>query len=356
MKKNIVAVFIFTIILCLSGCGLFEKDTQSAENQLRKTLEEGKTTTASSETNKYEPSIGDYVGEAVAQKEKDRQYARYTTYSGNEQNDGTFKYKYNQNDGWTVTGLCDTAVISNGLIIIPDEYLKQNVNAIGDYAFKGNTDIKYVDLGKVSYIGIQAFYQCTNLKEITAVFASQLDEQPFDQTALEKASFPSYDPELDEYFSSLGAETVWDRDLHNYKFTTVDNLTNSSEITAESANGTNEYMLRRFQEAHENDSSGVKYYCEKVEEMTENGEPCTPWITGGFNVTLYKDPNDFNSGEGSVYTIGLGGGYCQWSYMRGSGYYYIRWYPTYYSEGSYLDLISCHLTTDIPDFEGSFVG
>lgn len=42
--------------------------------------------------------------------------------------------------------------------------------------------------------------------------------------------------------------------------------------------------------------------------------------------------------------------------MRGSGYYYIRWYPTYNSEGSYLDLISCHLTTDIPDFEGSFVG
>lgn len=45
MKKNIVAVFIFTIILCLSGCGLFEKDTQSNADALRKTIEAGQTTT-----------------------------------------------------------------------------------------------------------------------------------------------------------------------------------------------------------------------------------------------------------------------------------------------------------------------
>lgn len=55
-------------------------------------------------------------------------------------------------------------------VVIPEKLLNAEVVMIDDYAFFGNTDIKSVSFENAAHlnkIGINAFYGCTGLKEIT---------------------------------------------------------------------------------------------------------------------------------------------------------------------------------------------
>ncbi len=116
----------------------------------------------------------------------------------------------------------------------------------------------------------------------------------------------------------------------------------------------NEEMYNNVKSSHQYDTDYKSLWCEGMDEMYLNGEKCRDTYSN-FSITLYYTSDDHNSGEGTVFTMGVGYGYCEWAYMRGSGDYYIKWYPTHLDNGQYYEFIGCHVSNNFPDF-GDYYG